>query len=197
MRIREVLSRSDIARVRRRESFVLAWLVDICANHSDARQAVFCERDNRTIDAVFVDHGHMFGGPSGRAASRALASRHLDARVYDGLSSDYLSSLRKIAQALNTDSLWRQYLELPEEWKTESALAAFFASVQCLSDSKQLEAILQAISDSIRWSYSCDQIQPSRCDRSQLPVLHSGIPAMGEDFRRGAERACNYSWALR
>src|SRR5208337_4281241 len=40
-RLIEFLPRSSFRRVRNRTSFWLAWLIDVCAEHTDNRQAIF------------------------------------------------------------------------------------------------------------------------------------------------------------
>ncbi len=62
----EILPRSSFSRVLNRSDFTLAWLLDVAANHTDCRQAVFEEKPEG-IRATFIDHGHMFSGPGGAA----------------------------------------------------------------------------------------------------------------------------------
>ena len=86
----EVLPGSSFSRVRNHQSFWLAWLIDICANHVDNRQAVFQQDGEGWLNAFFVDHGHLFGGPNGEMRRRFEASRYLDSRIYRNVSSTQL-----------------------------------------------------------------------------------------------------------
>ena len=50
--------------VRNRKDFLGMYLLDLWAHHLDSRQAIFVEsRLGKGINATFIDHGAMFGGP--------------------------------------------------------------------------------------------------------------------------------------
>ncbi len=54
-----------IDRVENRSAFLGAMVFDIFAGSLDTRQAVYVEDHiKRTFKAVFIDNGHLFGGPS-------------------------------------------------------------------------------------------------------------------------------------
>jgi hypothetical protein len=58
-------------------------LFDVWANHCDHRQSLFTTEDgNSSIRAVFIDNGHLFGGPEWKLKSRQGESLGLDARLH-------------------------------------------------------------------------------------------------------------------
>jgi hypothetical protein len=60
--------------------------MDVWANHQDSRQAIFLgNAHDRTKKAFFIDHGHMFGGPSGFFNERLGVACHLEISVYSSL----------------------------------------------------------------------------------------------------------------
>jgi hypothetical protein len=63
----EILPGSHFARVANRHAFGLAWLIDICAQHSDNRQALFLHRPGGGLLAT------VRGTPGMRAASPGCA----------------------------------------------------------------------------------------------------------------------------
>ena len=85
-RLLEVLPGSSFKLVRIRVSFWLAWLIDVCADHVDNRQAIFVEYAGGWLDAHFIDHGHLFGGP-GRTRRATFA---LPAILIDVFTARYL-----------------------------------------------------------------------------------------------------------
>ena len=82
----ETLRGTGFGKVSHQLRFWLAWLIDICARHANQREAIFPKRPGQRFDAVFVDHGHLFGGPDGNAEPQPIASRYFDSRIYKDLS---------------------------------------------------------------------------------------------------------------
>jgi len=151
-RIFEILPGTAFARISNRASLWLAWLVDACANHVDNRQAIFKEDASGALYAFFIDHGHLFGGPSGERRLPIIASRFLDPRIYPDTNKHGLSSVQKGLQSLDTDRLWQRVQTLPEEWKTDSALDGLTRCLHSLSDSRLLRALLDRMSSNIERS---------------------------------------------
>jgi hypothetical protein len=59
---------------------------DVWAGSADVRQAVYVEDfRSRTFRAVFIDNGHLFGGPKWRFDSRPGTGLCLERDVYAGL----------------------------------------------------------------------------------------------------------------
>src|SRR5208337_2570535 len=126
--------------------FWLAWLIDICAQHADNRQAVFQQDEAGGIHARFVDHGHLFGGPKGGTRPHFLASRYLDPRIYQRVSSHHLLEIQKVAQRVDAEWLWERVEALPDEWKTASALKGFAECLNRLSQPGLVQNILDTMS---------------------------------------------------
>jgi len=145
--LREILPQGWYGRVRNRKDFWLAWMVDICASHTDNRQVVFRHYKDSELNAYFLDHGHMFGGPKGESRQHFVASRYLDPRIYPDISAQFLARLGRISRRLDTDRLWRRTKMLPEEWLTPSALGQFAECLARLQDSRLLKSVLDTILD--------------------------------------------------
>lgn len=145
-RLFEILPGSYFERVRNATDFWLAWTLDVCADHSDVRQAIFREELSGQLGAVFIDFGHMFGGATGRDPFRhVLASRYRDGRVYSRMKPRFLLTVRKILDTLDVNQLWQQLAAVPDEWKTKSAIQNFTGCLDRLSDAASLEKTLDAM----------------------------------------------------
>ena len=167
----EILPGSSFLRVRQRSLFWLAWLADVCAFHSDNRQCIFLRSKEGTFGAYFIDHGCLFRGPKGVQRGEIIASRYLDPRIYEGLSSNQVRELRRAIGGLKTDLLWRKMNTLPEEWKTESARLCFRMCLDNLSNSKFLDDTIETITS--RHGYQAEGLRfpPARCHS----VLRTGL----------------------
>lgn len=143
----EILPGTSFSRVWNVNDFWKAWLVDVCAGHTDNRQAIFRQSESGQLYAVFLDHGHMLGGPRGELTPVLQASRYLDGRIYPHLSSQLRKKLQRSASNLDTDRLWLRVHELPDEWKTGSALSRFTGFLTKLSSERFLTSVLDAMSE--------------------------------------------------
>lgn len=171
-RILEILPGTSFARISNRASFWLAWLVDACADHVDNRQAIFKEDTTGALHAFFIDHGHLFGGPSGEHRLPIIASRYLDPRVYPDTSRHEFIGIHKTLQSLDADRLWQRVQTLPEDWKTGSALDGLSRCLQSLSDSSHLQTLLERMCANV--GRSTDRvIAPPRLEptRHTIPFL--------------------------
>jgi hypothetical protein len=147
-RLLEVLSGTSLGRVRNHTGFWLAWFIDICAGHCDNRQAIFLEDGKGWLDAFFLDHGHLFGGPKGDARKHLQASRYLDSRIYQKVSSQQLLRFQMVLQNLNVNRLWQRAQTLPENWRTKSAVDAFAECLGILSTPYTLQTVLNSMMNS-------------------------------------------------
>jgi len=175
-RVFEILPGSYIQRVTKTEDFWLAWLIDICAAHTDNRQAIFLEQKLRELNAVFIDFGHMFGGANGNTVPHYRASRYCDARIYAQPTSDMLLLVRKRAASLDTGKLWGQLTSTPSEWKKASAVKALAACLNRIKDSWFVERSLQTMADSLRPGVS-DEVIPGTTGLPPASILRSGLQA--------------------
>jgi hypothetical protein len=180
-RILEILPGSSFQRVRNRPSFWLAWLIDICAEHADARQALFVEDIEGWLDAHFVDHGHLFGGPRTVLKKNFIASRYLDPRIYQDVSSIELQGFMEIVRRLDGDQLWKRVRALPAEWKAASALNSFAQCLDRLSTPGLLRRVLDTMVDSHRKTNQLRSSDFQGNGDSSASLLRLGIPGTGPE----------------
>ncbi len=146
-RLLEILPGTSFKRIRDRINFWLAWLLDICAEHADNRQAVFVEDVGGWLDAFFIDHGHLFGGAEGRRQVPIRASRYLDPRIHSDICYENILSHLFALTALDVDRLWHCVAALPEEWKSVSAVSSLGRCLDLLANPHMLLRVLDEIID--------------------------------------------------
>lgn len=118
----EILPRTWFAHIKNREDFLGMLLLDLWCGHADNRQACFIQEANeRGLIAVFLDHGHMFGGP-GHGGSWDLhpaVSFFLDRTMYDGLWLDGRVGewMRKI-WSIPAEAAYTFVSSIPPEWSS-------------------------------------------------------------------------------
>ena len=147
VRLLEILPGTSFKWVRNRRSFWLAWLIDICAEHADTRQAAFIEDAEGWLNAYFIDMGHLFGGPKADLLKNFQVSSYLDSRIYSDISYEDLMDIHKAAFAWDHDQLRQRVQAIPAEWKQASALNRFDCCLQRLSKSLFLQNVLDTIID--------------------------------------------------
>jgi hypothetical protein len=172
----EILPGNSFKRIRGHESFWLAWLIDICAGSADNRQAVFLERTDRWIDAFFVDNGHFFGGPKGELKPHFHASRYLDSRIYQSVSSQQLRNFEKIAGSIDADEIWHRTQLLPENWKTTSALDALTQCLVKLSTPSVLQCVLETMVEANQLVNGLKHSEVQLGRKPPASVLCPGVP---------------------
>lgn len=98
--------------------FIGMLLLDLLANHSDNRQALFVQTPGtRQLKAVFIDHGQMFGRTDS-LHMRIGRSRFLDTRVYGGSgSAGLLSRWQKRIMNLSASTISYLIDAVPTSWK--------------------------------------------------------------------------------
>lgn len=150
--LRETLPFSDFHKIRNRHSLWLAWLIDLCALHSDSRQLVFRVERKGMLTGFFVDHGFMFGGPHGPShphRTTAVRARYWDRRIYlipdrtnlghyeiDIPPKDFMRALSKV----DGDRLRRLVgKKIPKEWFNEETNMIFEQCLEKFSQPKFLE----------------------------------------------------------
>lgn len=168
----EILPGGYFSRVCDAADFWLAWLVDICASHTDNRQALFVERETRELDPIFIDFSHMFGGPKGSEEKHFEATRYLDTRIYPPLTPRTLQSIRRRAADLNGEKLCRQIGKAPDKWITPRGVLNLFKCLNRLADSEFVEKCLDMMATSIQPQ---DDISPASIRHSRNPFLSSGL----------------------
>jgi hypothetical protein len=128
-------------RLKNRSSFWLAWLIDICADHADSRQAVFQRHLDGWWEAFFVDDGHLFGGPKGDERPVPIESLSLDSRIYPARTPRQSLVAQWVNRNVNVDRLWDKIETLPDEWKTKSALDGVARCLTRLASPNKLRKI--------------------------------------------------------
>lgn len=171
----EILPGSFFPRIQNRKDFWLAWLLDICAGHSDNRQAIFTEIAPGRFNAVFVDHGHLFGGPKGDQNPACRASRYLDARAYDDSTADLMLTLSGFADKLSVRGLWDQAQALPSEWKVDSAVRNLAMCLDRLSNPRFIRVSLELMSDSRCRTSAREQLFSKYRETRSDPFLRFGV----------------------
>jgi len=193
VRLQEFLPATSFHLISNRNSFWLAWLLDVCAEHVDNRQAVFVERADARLDAFYIDHGHLFGGPNAALRKHFCASRYLDPRIYPDISSKNLLEFQRVVQALNVDRLWERVQDFPTDWKQGSALELFARCLQRLSKPLLLHNVLDTVFESIREIHGeAPTIRPpDPGSERKLPVsvLRPGLQCATQESCRGPFRA--------
>ncbi|HKF48780.1 MAG TPA: hypothetical protein VKB38_15585 [Terracidiphilus sp.] len=177
-RLIEILPESRFGQVRNLQQIWLAWMVDICAEHGDNRQAIFQNSDG-ALSMVFIDHGHLFGGPDGGRRVHFSASRYLDTRVYPAVTDRFLHRLTRIGRSLKVDELWRAMECMPEQWRTPSAASSFAACIERLTNSAVLVDIVQSM-------VALQSRTKTYARTTQFPILRAAVPSRrAEPGRRG------------
>jgi hypothetical protein len=177
--LQEILPKTDFKRVNNCTSFWLAWLIDICAEHVDNRQVVFRKTGSGWLDAFFIDHGHLFGGPKGVLRRHFQASRYLDPRIYGSVSSRQLLVFQKVLRCMDRDKLWRAIQTMPDHWKTRSALDGLDRCLCRLSTAKLLQNIVDTMVEAQRQSNECNGNERPCRRMSPDPILCLGIQVAG------------------
>ena len=114
----EILPGNAYKRIKNRSDFWGALVVDIWAEHLDKRQAIFVQTDNHPLlDAVFIDQGHMFGGPDGADSAYKQPRYYLDRRVYEeeGSEGELETWIERIEKEGKTSWL-ATVRNLPRQW---------------------------------------------------------------------------------
>jgi hypothetical protein len=178
-RLLEILPQLSYRRVRNHRNFWLAWLIDICAQHTDNRQAIFQEDSEGQFQAIFFDHGHLFGGPKGEQRLNFQASRYLDPHIYQDVFSMDQLGFQAGWGAPEADQLWQRSQALPEEWKTTTALDSFSQCLNRLSNATLLQNILDTMMDAQQRINGYERKKPQSEGYPPTAVLRPGVPAKG------------------
>jgi len=117
-RLYSYLPSSFVQRIENRRDFLGALVFDVWAGSTDVRQAVYVEDHTRkTFKAVFIDNGHLFGGPNWDFVRRPGDSICLEKEVYADLFDpltieSWISRIgKKVARLLPT-----VLRTVPAEW---------------------------------------------------------------------------------
>lgn len=128
----EVVPGQWLSRAGNRADFVAMLVMDLWANHTDNRQAIFLQSaDTGLTTAVFIDNGHLFGGPYGQEQQRRGAALSLDRRVYGGPSLK--KTLRRWllrVRSIDDGVLLGLARCIPREWMSEEYLSLVLSQLR-------------------------------------------------------------------
>jgi hypothetical protein len=198
IRLLEILPGTSFLRVRNRESFWLAWLIDICANHADNRQAIFDEDAEGGLNAHFIDSGHFFGGPKGELHLPFLASRYLDPRIYQSISSKQQCNIRTAAGSIDVKHLWQRVHSLSDDWTTVQLFESFAECLNKLSNANLLRNILDTMVDAVQRTGEFERDKQQNGRKPPGKVLCLGVQDEGMERRLvasgGNHLVCAREW---
>ncbi len=187
-RLLEILPGTSFKRVHNHIAFWLAWLIDICAGHTDHRQAIFMEDCTGGLNAFFVDHGHLFCGPNGKERRPFTASRYIDPRIYQSVSPRQIQSFQNEVKNLNVDCVWRKVQALPADWRTGSAINALTQCLHALASARLVENVLETMVDAFQ--------RNKQGSRDECKHHHIGRMPLASVPRPGAQAVAQEQGAL-
>lgn len=138
----ESLPENSYARLSDQSNFWMAWLIDVCCNHSDDRQALFIKKDDERFKTVFIDFGHFFGGPWGTEHPNPMTCMYIDLGVYPYLSEATLKKFLKMCRGFNPSEVIAHINALPSDWQCAKAFGQLMRGVNRLCDSRFVESLL-------------------------------------------------------
>lgn len=180
----EILPERSFSRIGNRRDFWTAWVLDTLCGHADNRQALFLERNSRSIEAYFIDHGHLFGGAHGTDSPRFLASRYLDPRIYAQANVRDAEEIQRVVQYLDLTALSNVASSLPEGWCTGWTLLGFEHFARQISDPfviKDVVCFILGMMESVEGSHVGSQ---TRCTIGLMRAdMYGQISPPGVDDR--------------
>jgi hypothetical protein len=180
----EILPERSFSRIGNRRDFWTAWVLDTLCGHADNRQALFLERNSGSIEAYFIDHGHLFGGAAGTESPRFLASRYLDPRIYAKANVEDADEIQRAIQYLDLTAFSNVASSLPGGWCTEWTFLGFEHFARQISDPILLKDVVYFILSKV-------ESAKGRYDRSQARCtvgfkradMHGQVSPPGVDDR--------------
>ena len=148
----EIIPRSWYARIRNRKAFWGALAVDFWAEHADNRQALFVSNTHdRLLNTVFIDHGHMFGGPGREKSLSYNACRYLESSIYENDGVEVLESWIHLIESQAKSIVAAAIASLPEAWVTKYVLNIASRLMKRASQLRPLRAMVRdMLNDAIR-----------------------------------------------
>jgi hypothetical protein len=114
----EWLPNAFCSRVANSKDFMGIRIFDVWTNHCDHRQSLYTTGDgNTSFLAVFIDNGHLFGGPEWGRKSRQGESLRLDKRFHsNGWSAEVAESWIARFETECSSSLFNIIQQIPRFW---------------------------------------------------------------------------------
>lgn len=145
--LREILPGSSFGRISNRLDFWKTWVLDVLCEHADNRQALFLREENGLLNAIFIDHGHLFGGPRGMLNPSFRASQYLDPRIYFPVTAEECGEIMATLKRIDPGELMRTFRTLPDRWITPTATVRFERFLDRLADQPLLKQIAFSVLD--------------------------------------------------
>jgi hypothetical protein len=90
---------------------------DVWANHQDCQAVLRRKSNDNTQEVVFIDHGHMFGGPEWNFKESHGLALHVEMAVYTNLWQDEkIASWISCLQAVALEILISVTHSIPSQW---------------------------------------------------------------------------------
>jgi hypothetical protein len=146
----ELIPNSWIDRVRNRQDFVGALLLDLWTNNCDRRQCVFvAEGSAKSLHAVFIDNDHMFGGYFGNEKTCPRRAMVPYAGFYDGCWTDgAVARWKRIIDGIDDEFLDSVMAKVPPDWADVPALQ--FARTELGLRRSRLESLISEVEQVLR-----------------------------------------------
>jgi hypothetical protein len=114
----EYISPSRVGTITNRPAFLGMYILDVLTNHQDNRQALFRRLPNsRDQEAIFIDHGHMFGGANWSFHERSGVAMHRERSIYSDLwRKDHVASWISHLRLVVPQALTISAPGIPSEW---------------------------------------------------------------------------------
>jgi hypothetical protein len=114
----EYISPSRVGTITNRAAFLGMYILDILTNHQDNRQALFRRAPSgREMEAIFIDHGHMFGGPDWNFDERPGVALHVERSIYSDLwQEEHIASWISHLRLVVPEALTIATPGIPPEW---------------------------------------------------------------------------------
>jgi hypothetical protein len=105
-------------RVANLEDFLGVYIFDVWTNHCDHRQSIFITGDaNASFRAVFIDNGHLCGGPEWKLVSRRGECLSLDRRFQaTGFPEQAIEAWISRLESLSSTSIFNVIPRIPRFW---------------------------------------------------------------------------------
>jgi hypothetical protein len=105
-------------RVANSDDFLGVHIFDVWMNHCDHRQSIFTTRNaNASFTAVFIDNGHLCGGPEWKRVSRRGESLSLDSRFHPaGFPEQAIEAWISRFESLSSTSIVDVIPRIPKFW---------------------------------------------------------------------------------
>ena len=140
----EIVPRSWYARIRNRKTFWGALAVDFWAEHTDNRQALFLSNTHdQSLNAFFIDHGHMFGRSTKRKSVSYNACRYLDRPIYENDGAESLEYWIQQIESQAKSIVDTALAALPESWVTKYVLEIAARLIKRASQLRPLKTMVR------------------------------------------------------